>query len=59
MTKEEMNDIIENSTGHISDWNCRVILHWMMGYMRFASNLEAARDAFFTEVKNHTKKGEK
>lgn len=51
MTSQEITEVMNNSNGKLTDWQCRCIVHYMMGYMRHASNIEAARQAFFTEIK--------
>jgi hypothetical protein len=52
MTPEEINLIIERSTGKLTDWQCRTIVHYMMGYLRYATDLEAVRDTYFQQIKH-------
>ena len=51
LTQDEINDIVNNSSGKLTDWQCRLILAWMMGYMRFTGDVDHARQAFFKQIK--------
>jgi hypothetical protein len=50
MTTEEMTKIAIHSAGTLTDFQCRCLVHYMIGYMRYATNIEAARKEYFTQV---------
>jgi len=56
MTKENMRRISRESVGNISDWNCRIIVSTMCGYMMHANDLDDAKQFFYEEVEMHTDK---
>jgi hypothetical protein len=50
MSQEQIDDIVNNSAGKLSDWQCRVLVAYMIGYMRNSMD-ELARQEFFRQVK--------
>jgi hypothetical protein len=54
MTPEEIIDIMQKSEGNMTDWQCRCLVHYMMGYLRHATNIDWTRDEFFRQVKAST-----
>lgn len=54
MNNEEMFKIGQDSIGKLSDMDCRMIVHTMIGYLRSTADLEMTRDYFFNMVKKAT-----
>lgn len=54
MTTEEITDIMDKAVGKLNDSQCRTLVHYMMGYMRRATNVDDARNAFFRQVEAAT-----
>jgi hypothetical protein len=54
MTKENMRRISREAVGNISDWNCRVIVASMCGYMMHARDLDEAKQFFYEMIEAHT-----
>jgi len=54
MSDEELNKVLTSSSGKLTDWQCRCLVHYFMGWMRHASNIETARQEYFRQVKAAT-----
>jgi hypothetical protein len=50
LTQDEINDMSFRPHG-LSDFDCRCLVAYMMGYLRCSQDINAARDAFFAHIK--------
>lgn len=55
LTEQEINEIVE-SNPQLKDVFCRMLVYYMMGYLRHADNIENTRQDFFKQIKAHIDK---
>lgn len=51
LTQEEIDTMTFRPHG-LSDYDCRLLVAYMMGYMRMCPNIDAARQVFFQQIKH-------
>jgi hypothetical protein len=49
MTTEEINAIMDTSIGKMTHWQCKIIINYMMGYVRHATDIDLVRNEFFRQ----------
>jgi hypothetical protein len=54
MTTEEINAIMDTSIGKMTHWQCKIIINYMMGYVRHATDIDLVRNELFRQVKAAT-----
>jgi len=54
LTNEELHQVLTSSNGKLTDWQCRCLVHYMLGWMRHATNIETTRQEYFRQVKAAT-----